>query len=469
MARKRLALVLLCAASFVAVLDTTIVSVALPSMGRDLGFSTGGSQWILNGYALAFGGLLLLGGRMGDLYGRRRLFLAGLAVFAAASLVGGLAPAPWVLISARVLQGVGAAALAPASLSLVTTTFGGAERNRALGVYSAMAGLGFVCGMVGGGVITELLGWRWVMFVNVPVALAVLVVSPAVIRESRDERAPAVLDVPGAAAATLGLASLIYAISEAPHNGWTSPVTLGSASCGALLLAAFVPLERRSRAPLVPPGLLRSRAFASPVAAMGFKAAIGVSQLFVLTLYFQEALGRSPLAAGLLFLPMTLAAVAAATLAGRLSTHVGTKPTAVLGLVLLALGLLLMARMSADGGLPFVLSGMVIGEVGFMLAEVPLTIAATTGVGEDRRGLAAGVLNTSIQLGNALGLGVIAAVAAAGTSALGGYDAGPEALVGGLRWALLAGTGFVAASLLFVLSAPRDGKVRERGPYPDRE
>jgi MFS family permease len=216
--RKRLALVLLCAASFVAVLDTTIVSVALPSMRRDLGFTTGDAQWILNGYALAFGGLLLLGGRAGDLYGRRRLFVAGLAVFAAASLVGGLASTPWVLVAARVLQGVGGAALAPASLVLVTTTFAGAQRNRALGIYSAMAGLGFVCGMVLGGVITQFLGWRWVMFVNVPVALAVLLPAPAVIPESRDERAPRALDVPRTVTATLGIAALIYAISEVPKN-----------------------------------------------------------------------------------------------------------------------------------------------------------------------------------------------------------------------------------------------------------
>ncbi len=465
-ARRRLALVLLCAASFVAVLDTTIVSVALPSMRRDLGFTTADAQWILNGYALAFGGLLLLGGRAGDLYGRRRLFVAGLAVFAAASLAGGLAPAPWVLVAARALQGVGGAALAPASLALVTTTFAGAQRDRALGVYSAMAGLGFVCGMVLGGVITEFLGWRWVMFVNVPVALAVLLPAPAVIPESRDEHAQRALDVPGSATATLGLAALIYAISEAPKNGWASPVTLGLASLAALLLASFVALERRSRAPLVPPGLLHLRTVAVSNAAMGLKAAIGVSQLFILTLYFQEALGLTPLKTGLLFFPMTLTAVLAASLAGRLVTRFGVKPTSVLGIALLAAGLLLLTGMSADGGLAFVLSGMVIGEAGFMLAEVPLTIAATTAVGADKRALAAGVLNTSIQLGNALGLGVIAAVVAAGASAVAGEAAGPEALVEGLRWALLTGTGFVAASLLLVLAALRDGKSRVRNGTP---
>jgi MFS family permease len=223
-----------------------------------------------------------------------------------------------------------------------------------------------------------------------------------------------------------------------------------------------VALERRSLTPLVRPGLLHLRTVAVSNAAMGLKAAIGVSQLFVLTLYFQEALGLTPLTTGLLFFPMTLTAVLAASIAGLLATRFGVKPTAVLGLALLAAGLLLLTGMSADGGLVFVFSGMVIGEAGFMLAEVPLTIAATTGVGADKRALAAGVLNTSIQLGNALGLGVIATVVAAGASALGGEAAGPEALVGGLRWALLTGTGFVAASLLLVLVALRDGKARRR-------
>ena len=237
----RPALFLLCAAAFMAVADTTIVSIALPSIKRELGFSGADAQWILNGYALAFGGLLLLCGRAGDLYGRRRLFLAGLAVFGVASFVGGLAPSPWLLIAARFLQGAGGAALVPASLSLLTSVFAeGEERNRAIGVYGAMAALGFVVGMVGGGVITELLGWRWVMFVNVPIALAVFVLTPLAVPESGENEARRRLDVPGAAAATLGLASLIYAVSEVPEIGWTSPATLGFGTAGALLLIAFV-------------------------------------------------------------------------------------------------------------------------------------------------------------------------------------------------------------------------------------
>src|SRR5215210_6839864 len=275
---KAFALILLCGASFVAVLDVTIVTMALPSVRRELGFAGGEAQWVLTGYALSFGGLLLLMGRAGDLYGRRRLFVVGLAAFAAASLWGGLAWVPWVLVAARLLQGVGGAALVPASLALVATTFAeGEERNRAMGVYGAMAGVGFVFGMVLGGVITEFLGWRWVFFVNVPVALTVLSLAPVVIRESKDDVAPRTLVLAGAATATLGLTSLIYAVSEAPKNGWASPATLGTAGLGAVLLSLFVAAERRVSAPLVRLPIVRRRAVAVPNAAVVLKSMVGAA------------------------------------------------------------------------------------------------------------------------------------------------------------------------------------------------
>src|ERR687889_1362075 len=310
--RKTFALVLLCCASFVAVLDLTIVAIALPSMRRELGFTGGDAQWILTGYALSFGGLLLFMGRAGDLYGRRRLFVAGLSVFAAASLWGGLAWAPWVLVAARLLQGVGGAALVPASLALLTTTFaGGEERTRAMGVYGAMAGVGFVLGMVLGGVITEFLGWRWVLFVNVPVALAVLSLVPGVIRESKDDGAPRTLDFAGAATATLGLAAMIYAVSEAPNNGWVSPTTICTAGSGAVLLSVFVAVERHVAEPLVPLPIFGRRGVAVTNSAVVLKSMVGAAQLYVLTLSFQDAPGYTPLQAGLPFVPMTLASVAA--------------------------------------------------------------------------------------------------------------------------------------------------------------
>jgi EmrB/QacA subfamily drug resistance transporter len=463
--RKRLALFLLCLASFIAVVDTTIVSIALPSMRRELGFSGADAQWILNGYALAFGGLLLLLGRAGDLYGRRRLFVAGLALFGVASLVGGLSWEPWVLVAARFLQGVGAAALVPASLSLLTAIFAeGEERNRAIGVYGAMAALGFVVGMVGGGVITEFLGWRWVLFVNVPVALAALVPAPAAIPESRNERAPRYLDLAGALTATSGLASLIYAVSEVPDSGWTSIATLGFGTLGVLLLTLFAVAERRSSAPLMPLGVLKKPAVVVPNAAIFLQSMVGIAWLYVLTLHFQEVLGHSPLTAGLLFLPMTLASVAAAPAAGRLATRLGVRTTAAWGLALVAVGLLLMTPMSVGGSLVFVLLGMVIGEGGFMLSNVPLTIAGSGGAGEDERGLAAGLLNTSMQLGSAWGLGVVATVVAAASAALGGEASGSEALVGGLRWGLYACVGFAMLALPVVLMGlPRSVASKDRG------
>jgi EmrB/QacA subfamily drug resistance transporter len=463
--RKRLALYLLCLASFMAVVDTTIVSIALPSMRRELGFTGADAGWILNGYALTFGGLVLLLGRAGDLYGRRRLFAAGLALFAAASLLGGFAWEPWILVFARFLQGVGAAALVPASLSLLTAIFAqGEERNRAIGIYGAMAALGFVVGMVGGGVITEYLGWRWVLFVNVAVALATLVLAPAAIPESRNERAPRSLDLAGALTATLGLGLLIYAISEVPKNGWTSIATLGCATLGTLFMACFVAAERHSSAPLVPLGVLRKPAVVVPNAAIFLQSMVGIAWLYVLTLYLQEVLGHGALRAGLLFIPMTLASVVAAPLAGRLATRLGVRTTASLGLALVAVGLLLMTLMSVGGGLAFVLLGMVIGESGFMLSNVPLTIVGSGSAGEDERGLAAGLLNTSMQLGNAWGLGVVATVVAAASVALGGEAGGSEALVGGLRWGLYACVGFAVLALPVVLmglprsAASKDGE-----------
>ncbi|HEX2183706.1 MAG TPA: MFS transporter, partial [Rubrobacteraceae bacterium] len=392
-ARRRLALFLLCLASFMAVVNDTIVTIALSSIRRDLGFSGADVQWIFNGYMLAFGGLLILSGRAADLWGRRRMFVGGLALFGVASLFGGLAPSPGTLICARVLQGLGAAAFVPASLSLLTATFAeGEQRNRAIGVYGAMASLGFVVGMVGGGWITEFLGWRWVFFVNVPVALAALLAAPAAVTESRDEGAPRALDLSGAVTATLGLTSLIYAVSEIPDSGWVSPATLGFGGLGALLLALFILAERRSPAPLVPLEAFRERALVGPNAGIFLQSMVGLPWLYVLTLYLQDALGHTPLQAGLLFLPMTLTGVVAAPLAGRLVTRLGARATAASGLALSAVGLLLTASMSSGGGFTLVLSGMVVGEAGFIICNTALTIAGSGGAGEDRKGLSAGLL-----------------------------------------------------------------------------
>ncbi len=443
--RRRLALAVLCLASFMAVADSTIVSIALPAIRRELGFSGADAQWVLNGYALAFGGLLLVCGRAGDLYGRRLLFLVGLGVFGAVSLLGGFAQAPGVLVLARFLQGAAAAAFVPASLSLLTTIFAeGEDRNRAIGIYGTTAALGFVVGMVGGGFITELLGWRWVLFVNVPVALAALLAAPVTIPESRIS-GPRSLDVLGALTATAGLTAAIYAVSEVPERGWNSPTVLLSAALGLSLMALFVANERRSRAPLVPLSVFRNGAVTVPNAAIFLQSTVGVAWLYLLTLYFQEVLGHGPLAAGLLFLPMALASVAAAAVAGRLATNLGTAGTAALGLGGVAAGLLLMMAVSREGGLLVVLVGTVVGEAGFMFSNVSLTIAGAGAgagaAGEDGRGLAAGLLNTSVQLGNAWGLGVAATLVAA--------TAGP--LADGLRTGFLACAGFALLAIPIAL------------------
>ena len=298
------------------------------------------------------------------------------------------------------------------------------------------------------------------LFVNVPVTLADLLVTPAAVPESRGERVPRVLDAPGAVTVTLGLAALIYAVFEVPESGLASTVTFGAT--GTLLLICFVVAERRSSAPLVPLRVFTTRPVVFPNAAIFLQSMIGLSWLYVLTLYFQEVLGHGPLAAGLLFAPMTVSSVPAALVAGRLVTRFGVKPTATGGLLLVGAGLLLMARMSEAGGLTFVLCGMVVGESGFMLSNVPLTIAATGGVGEDERGLASGLMNTSIQLGNAFGLAAVATVATAVTSSK--VAGGGDALLGGLEWGLFLCVGIVVIALPVVLLGLRNDAGRRESP-----
>jgi EmrB/QacA subfamily drug resistance transporter len=428
-------------ASFVAVADTTIVTIALPSMRRGLGFSGADAQWILNGYALTFGGLLLLCGRAGDLFGRRRLFLLGLTVFGLGSLLAGLAWDQLSLVAGRLLQGLGAAGFVPASLSLLTATFtDDLARNRAIGSYGAMAALGFVVGMVGGGVITELWGWRWVLLVNVPVVMATIVMAGRVLDESREPTPSRSLDVLGAVAATGGMSLLIYALSVAPEHAMRE-ASVASAAAAAALLAGLVVVERRHHAPLVSPDVVRRRPVLVPNLAISLQSMIGIAWLYVLTVYFQDVLGHGALEAGLLFVPMTVASVVAAPLGSRLASSRGVRLTAVVGMALVAVGLVVMTfGMGAESSLPVVISGMAVGETGFMFSNVALTIAGTAGVGAAHGGLAAGLLNTSIQLGSALGLAVVAAVVATTTLS------GPNGASTGLRWGM-------ATCLVFCLSA----------------
>jgi MFS family permease len=323
-------LVVLCTASFLAVVDTTIVSIALPSIRGSLRLSVEAAQWVLGAYALVFGGVLLLAGRLADRYGRRRAFLAGLVLFAAGSALAGGAVDAAALFVGRVVQALGAAAFVPSSVSLLTTGFPDrAERNRALGAYGAMAGLGFVAGMLGGGVITELWGWRWIFLLNLPVVAGTLLFAVRVLSESRDRRASGPLDVGGAATVTAGLVLVIVALAAAPQHSWTSLRTWVSGLAGMAALVAFAAVERRHRAPLVPPVLVGRPVVLVPNGAVAVQSMIGIAWLFLLTLYFQDVQGWDPLATGLLFAPMTAAALIGAWVAGRLATAAGVRLTAL--------------------------------------------------------------------------------------------------------------------------------------------
>jgi EmrB/QacA subfamily drug resistance transporter len=457
-------LVLLCMASFIAVVDTTIVSIALPSIRHSLGFSTSSLQWVLNAYALTFGGLLLLLGRVGDLYGRRRLFTTGLMVFGAGSLLCGLSWDPGSLIVGRFLQGVGAAAFVPASLSLLTIMFTEeSERSRAIGIYGAMAALGFVMGMVGGGLITELWGWRWVFLVNIPVVILTVIPSFRVLEESRQEQGSRQVDVYGALTITAGLILVIYALSNATERGWLSGATILAAVASACFLIAWVVIERRHETPLVPLNIVTERPVLVPNTAIAFQSMVGIAWLYLLTLYFQEVLDKGALATGLLFAPMTIASVIAAPVGGRLTSSVGIRATAASGLALVAAGVgIMIVGLSTDGAVVLVVAGMVIGEAGFMLSNVSLTVAATNSIGADRGGMAAGLLNTSIQLGSGWGLGIVAAVVAATLPADGRID--PDLYRGALQWGLFTCVCFCAAGLILVLlGLPR----RQARPVPD--
>jgi EmrB/QacA subfamily drug resistance transporter len=423
--RPRTALALLCAASFLAVVDTTIVSIALPTIQRATGFTASGSQWVLNAYTLVFGGLLLLFGRLGDRIGRRRLFVAGLSVFLAGSVVAGLAQQSWMLIAGRTIQGLGAAAFVPCSLSLLTTNFAaGPVRSRALGAYGATAGLGFVVGMVGGGVITELLGWRWIFLLNVPLVLIMLLPVHQILPESRDAEGPQSIDAGGAVTVTIALVLLIFAITSVPPHGWLSPATWVPGILGIAALILFVMIERRHPAPLVPLAVIARTAVLAPNGAIGLQSMVGIAWLYLLTFYFQDLHAMNPLISGLWFAPMTGASVAGAIIAGRVAPRIGTQTTAIIGLGLMAGGLVLLAvAVGPWNSFGLVIVGTIVGEVGFTSGSVALTIMATSSLGDQHAGLAAGLVNTATQLGGGFGLGIVATVVASTAAQSGTVDA----------------------------------------------
>jgi EmrB/QacA subfamily drug resistance transporter len=451
------ALVVLAVAQFMVVLDASIVNVALPSIRNDLHFSDSSLQWVVNAYTLTFGGFLLLGGRAADLFGRRRIFIAGLVLFSVASLAGGFATSSGWLIVARGVQGLGAAIVSPAALSIVTTTFTeGAERNKALGIWGALAGAGGAVGVLLGGMLTQWAGWEWVLFVNVPIGVVAAVLAPRWVRESRGEEKTQ-LDVPGAVLVTGGLIVLVYALVDANDAGWGSTQTIGLLALSIVLLLVFVAWELRTRFPIMPLQIFRNRNVASADGVALLVGASLFSMFFFISLYLQQVLGYDALKAGLCYLPLAFSIIVSAGVASQLVTKVGSKPIMVGGLVLTAIGLLLFTRVDANGSFGSdVLLPSIIVALGLGFTFVPMTITAVAGVTPNEAGLASGLINTAQQVGGALGLAILSSIATSRTSSVlssspPGPQALPNALTEGFQVAFAVGAGFAILGVLLAL------------------
>jgi EmrB/QacA subfamily drug resistance transporter len=452
-----LTLLLLCAVQFLDVVDSSITNVAFPSIQHALHFSQQNLQWIASGYLLTYGGLLLLGGRLADLLGRRRVLLSGLVVFVLCSLAAGLAQTELVLIAARLLQGVGAALMAPAALSILTTTFReGADRNTALGVWGAVSGLAAAAGVLFGGLLVEGPGWRWVFFVNVPVCLAVIVACFRLLSGERKSARLADFDTPGALLGTGGMLLLVYALIKAPDVGWGAPKTLAMLAGAGVIIAAFLRNERRSSNPLMPLSIFRIKGLAAADTTWLLGMAGFFSMFFFLTLYMQEVLGFSPIQAGAAYLPVTACLALASGVASQLFVRIGTRPVIVAGALLSAAGIFFLSRVPLHGTYaPDVLPGLVMMGLGFGAVFVGVTTAANAGVPAKQAGLAAGLLSTSQQLGMSLGLAVLSALATARTNELLSTHASrAEALTAGYQRALIACGLFVIAAAVIASRAP---------------
>jgi EmrB/QacA subfamily drug resistance transporter len=449
-----LVLAIVCLAQFMVVLDATIVNIALPSIQRGLSFSDADLQWVINSYTLVFGGFLLLGGRAADLLGRKRLFLAGVAVFTLASLLNGLAQSSQMLIAGRALQGLGGALVSPAALSIIMTTFPETgERTKALGVWSAIAAGGAAFGLLLGGVLTDLLSWQWIFIVNVPVGIAALVAAIRIVPESRGEAKHRSFDVAGAFSVTAGLMVLVYAIVKAQEFGWGSGRTLGFIGVAAALLAAFVAIELRSKAPLIRMDIFRKRALTASNVAMMFVAAGMFSMFFFASLYVQDVLGYSPLKAGFAFLPVTLGIVVGAGLAQALIKRFGPRAVGAMGVSIATAGMLWLTGLPVHGSyVSDLLVGLFPMSLGMGLTFVPVTLLATAGVSAEDSGLASGLLNTSQQIGGALGLAVLSTLSASRTTSLLADGASrPDALVGGWHVAFTGGAILLASAALVLV------------------
>jgi EmrB/QacA subfamily drug resistance transporter len=454
--RGKLLLLLLCAVQFLDVVDSSIMNVALPSIRRDLHFSAQDLQWVLSGYLVTYGGLLLLGGRAGDLLGRRRLLVAGTVLFAACSLAGGLATSAGMLVSARLAQGAGAALMAPAGLSILTTTFNsGNDRSKALGAWSAISGLAAAAGVFLGGVLSQGPGWRWVLFVNLPVCALILAGAYRLVPGGRPATRAAGFDFPGAVLATGGMLLLIYSLVRAPEQGWGSAAAIGELSTAGVLLAVFIVTELRRRDPLFPFSIFRVKGLAASDAVQMIAFAAFVSVFYFLTLYMQNVIGFSPIRSGSAYLPVTAGIIVAAGISSQLFARTGTRPVIAAGALTAAAGVWYLSRIPVHGTYPrTLLPGLLIMAFGIGAVLVSVTTAANAGVPEDKAGLAAGLLNASQQLGTALGLAIFSAIASARTTALLSAHATPQqALTAGFHRALLACAIFLLAAAAIALRA----------------
>jgi EmrB/QacA subfamily drug resistance transporter len=466
--RRWLALALLGTAFFMVILDGTIVYVALPSIDEALDFSASGLQWVMSAYLLTFGGLLLLGGRAADLLGRRGMFMAGVALFGASSLLCGLAWSEPILIGARVLQGIAAAILAPTALSLLTTVFEeGPERNKALGIWGGIGGVGATSGLLIGGPVTEGLGWEWVFFINVPVAIGVLALCPALLPESRAPVDRRVYDVAGAVTITAALVLLVYAVSEAPDVGWAHLQTIGSIAAAVALGAAFVRVETRSAAPLVPLRIFRSRNLVGGNLILLTAGAALDGTLIIVTLYAQEVLGYSTVEFGLGVAVLTVMSVVGAVSGQAVVTRIGLRPVALTGLVLVGAACLVLTQVSADGSyLGDIFLGLLLFGAGLGATFVASQIAGLSGVAEQESGLAAGLVDSSFNIGSALGIAALTTVAVARTEdVLAGADQPAStafALTEGFQAAFLVAFGVaLLGAILALLLLRRDDTTED--------
>jgi EmrB/QacA subfamily drug resistance transporter len=462
--RKWMALALLCAVQFMVVLDIAIVNVALPSIQTDLGFSQENLQWVISAYALLFGGFLLLGGRAADLLGRRRLFIIGTVVFTVASLLAGFAWSEGALIGARALQGLGAAIITPAGLSILTTTFAeGRERNAALGAWGGVGAFGAVAGVLLGGVLTDALSWEWIFYVNVPVGAAALLLAPVLLRESRDLKVRS-FDAPGAVLVTGGLVALVFAITQAHEYGWSSAATIGIFTTAVVLLGGFLAWEARAAEPLMPFSIFRLRTVSGANVAGLILGTAVFAMFLMLTLYMQQVLGYSAMRTGVAYLAVAGTAIVWSGVAAQLVNRVGVKPVLIAGMASLTAGLVYFTQVSVGGSyVGDLLPGFLLIAIGLGFSFVPISIAALAGVQPAEAGLASGLINTSQQVGGALGVAVLSTIATSTTSnAVSTGTAVPFALTDGFQAAFIAAAGIAIVGVLAAIVLVRRDDLAPR-------